>query len=133
MADGRVVVPESRAMATEPALTIAGVFADKAMIKTYVSAALGVLALTTGWVADDDTIENVSQLVGLLGLIFASIMAEVEKRSIAKQQGAATREAVYAPATVEAIANRQYAAGMPPTEAQPDIPPPGEVNEAGPV
>lgn len=34
---------------------------------------------------------------------------------------------VYAPATVEKISDQQYAAGVPPTEPQPDIPPPGNV------
>lgn len=34
---------------------------------------------------------------------------------------------VYAPATVERIANQQYIAGTPPTEPQPDVPPPANV------
>jgi Zn-dependent alcohol dehydrogenase len=41
--------------------------------------------------------------------------------------GLITRSKVYSPATVEGIANQQYRAGTPPTDAQPDIPPPGEV------
>jgi hypothetical protein len=35
-----------------------------------------------------------------------------------------TRFRVYAPDTVEKIANQQYAAGTPPTEPQPEIPSP---------
>lgn len=35
-----------------------------------------------------------------------------------------TRFRVYAPDTVEKIANQQYAAGTPPTEPQPEIPAP---------
>ncbi len=34
------------------------------------------------------------------------------------------RQLVYSPFSVETIANTQYAAGTPPTEMQPDIPPP---------
>jgi hypothetical protein len=41
--------------------------------------------------------------------------------------GFITRFFVYAPATVEKIAERQYTAGTPPTEPQPEIPPPGTV------
>lgn len=38
--------------------------------------------------------------------------------------GIVARFSVYAPDTVEAIADQQYQAGVPPTEPQPDIPPP---------
>ena len=41
--------------------------------------------------------------------------------------GFITRFFVYAPATVERIADTQYGAGLPPTDPQPEIPPPGEV------
>jgi hypothetical protein len=41
--------------------------------------------------------------------------------------GLITRSQVYSQASVEGIANQQYIAGTPPTEAQPEIPPPGEV------
>lgn len=34
------------------------------------------------------------------------------------------RQLVYSPFSVETIADTQYAAGVPPTTAQPDIPPP---------
>ena len=37
------------------------------------------------------------------------------------------RQFVYSPKSAERIADTQYAAGTPPTEPQPDIPPPGEV------
>lgn len=40
--------------------------------------------------------------------------------------GLVIRSRVYAPATVAKIADRQYAAGVPPTDPQPDVPkPPG--------
>jgi argininosuccinate lyase len=37
------------------------------------------------------------------------------------------RQFVYSPKSAEKIADTQYAAGVPPTEPQPEIPPPGEV------
>lgn len=41
--------------------------------------------------------------------------------------GLAIRFRVYSPATVEKIADTQYIAGTPPTEPQPDVPPPATV------
>jgi hypothetical protein len=37
------------------------------------------------------------------------------------------RQFVYSPKSAEKIADTQYAAGVPSTEPQPEIPPPGEV------
>jgi len=42
--------------------------------------------------------------------------------------GFLTRFFVYSPNSVEKIANTQYNAGVPPTEPQPELPPPAEVN-----
>ncbi len=41
--------------------------------------------------------------------------------------GLITRFFVYSPNSVEAIANTQYNAGLPPIEPQPEVPPPAEV------
>jgi len=41
--------------------------------------------------------------------------------------GIITRFFVYSPNSVEVIANTQYNAGIPPTEPQPEVPPPAEV------
>lgn len=41
--------------------------------------------------------------------------------------GFITRFFVYSPNSVESIANTQYNAGVPPTEPQPDVPPPADV------
>lgn len=41
--------------------------------------------------------------------------------------GLITRSRVYSPASVEKIADQQYVAGVPPTEAQPPVPPPAQV------
>ena len=39
--------------------------------------------------------------------------------------GIVSRFSVYAPDTMQAIAAEQYKAGVPPTEPQPEVPPPG--------
>ena len=87
----------------EPALTIGNIFANKAMIKTYVAAILGIVATGTRFVADDALIENIATVVQLAAVILTPFVAQYENGERAEQQAKATREAVYAPETVQAI------------------------------
>lgn len=87
----------------EPALTIGDIFADKAMIKTYVTAILGILATGTRFVADDALIDNIAIVVQLVAVIVTPFVAQYENGERAKAQAEVTREAVFAPATVAEI------------------------------
>lgn len=118
-----VAVPEDENMAGEPAVTIGEIFQDKTMIKTYVAAALSLLAYVTGWVADGEVIENVTTLISGAGLLVTALMAQYEARQRARAQAAKTRDAVYSPATAAAIATASKADVVPgdPRYASPAI------------
>lgn len=88
---------------TEPAETIGSIWADKAMIKTYVTAALSLAAFALNFVVPDGQIDNIVTLLSGLGLLVTAGMAQWEARQRAIAQGKETREHVYAPATVQKL------------------------------
>ena len=88
---------------TEPARMIGDIFADKAMVKTWVTAAVGIISLTLRVTADDQVIEDVTTLVTMLATVGTVLMAQYEQKQRAKAQAEETRAHVYAPATVEKI------------------------------
>ena len=94
-------------MKTEPAIGIGGA------ISAVLYAVFAILKA-----ADIEVTEEMTD--GITALILALC-------AIPAVGGFVTRFFVYAPATVERLADQQYAAGVPPTEPQPDIPPPGNV------
>ncbi len=89
---------------SEPLLTVG-------VITAAVSAAL-VFAKTMGLNITNDQQEAIRNLVAVLApLILAGI----------------ARQLVFSPAGAQKVANIQYQAGLPPTEAQPDVPSPADV------
>jgi hypothetical protein len=98
-----VVVPANEAMAEEPAATIGGIFADKVMMRTFISALAGVIAMTFKVAVDDTTIDNITTIVTFGSFLLAAAFAQFDARKRALAQAAATRESVYAPATVARI------------------------------
>lgn len=88
---------------TEPAETIGGFFADKKMVRTFVTAAVSLLALAFRWVVDDAVIENLVTVISMGGMLVTMGMAQWEASKRAKAQAKETRAHVYAPATVEKI------------------------------
>jgi hypothetical protein len=128
MAENPIVLPDEPGMATEPAVTIGEVFANKAVIQPAIAAVVSIAAGIFKFTADtSDLVDQLTTLVLFLGIVWGALSAQWEARRRAKEQALVTREAVYAPATVEAIAHEQYVAGLPPTEAQPPVPPPAAV------
>ena len=61
--------------------------------------------------------EQKNAILGLIGPVVGIIF----------MMAVVIRQFVYSPKTMEREADKQYAAGVPPTEPQPEIPPPGEV------
>jgi multidrug resistance efflux pump len=76
--------------------------------------AAAVIALLVAFGLDMDQTQQAA-ILGVVAVV-APIIA-----------GLIIRFNVYAPATVERIADKQYEAGVPPTEPQPDVPPPASV------
>lgn len=60
-----------------------------------------------------DQQDSVTNLVAILAPVVLALVA---------------RQFVYSPNSVETIAAEQYNAGVPPTEPQPEVPPPAAVN-----
>jgi hypothetical protein len=89
---------------TEPAQLIG-------YITAAVSAAIALLVAFGVDLTDDQT-------AAILGIV--AVAAPIIS-------GIITRSKVYAPASVEKIADQQYQAGTPPTVAQPAVPPPANV------
>lgn len=106
-----VSVPVERDLANEPAVTIGGMFADKVMVKTIVTAAVGVISLGAKFVVTDQQIEDIATIVTFIATIATMFMAQYEARQRAHAQASKTREAVYAPTTVAAIATQAVEAG----------------------
>ncbi len=106
-----VIVPAAQEMATEPAQTIGDLFADRVMVKTIVSAGVGVVAIVFRISTDDELIESVATLVTMSSLFIAAGFAQWEARKRAREQARATRAAVYAPATVAKIEHLAQAGG----------------------
>jgi hypothetical protein len=105
-----VVVPENQQLATEPARTVAvetkQAFAGKDDLKLALAAVFGLLAAAGINVAPSvpSNIETlVTVLVPFLVAGYARWQTERTKRDQAATQGEATREAVYAPASVAQI------------------------------
>ena len=101
--------PSTSPMATQPVITITA-------ITSLASAILGGLALVV------DLPPNTEKVV--LGIITSAYPIVT---------AAWTWHKVYAPATVQRIADQQYVAGTPPTQPQPQIPPPGDVSGIDPM
>lgn len=124
------VAPVSEEMATEPARKIGEYFADKMMVKTIVSAVFGIAAGLMSFTVDDNMINNVVTIVMFVALLLTPVFAKTEQSALAKGQAEDTRNAVYAPATVqkivENVSTEAYAAGLPPIEPkpEPDVPSP---------
>lgn len=91
-------------MRTEPAAIIGGITA-------FVTALLGLLVAY----GVDVSQQQQTAILGVTAVV-APLLASL-----------VIRYNVYAPASVERIADQQYAAGTPPTEPQPGVPPPAEV------
>jgi hypothetical protein len=88
---------------------------EPAQIVGYItSAATAVIALLVAF-GMDITKEQTAAILGVVAVVAPIVAALV------------IRSKVYAPASVEKIAEEQYAAGVPPTEPQPDVPPPAAV------
>ena len=98
-----VLVPENSKMATEPAMTIGKVFADKKLIQPAVAAAVALIASLTGWAADSDVVTNLTTLITFASVVWSITTAQLAVKSRAMAQAAETREAVYAPETVAQI------------------------------
>lgn len=102
----KVIVPDSPALAQEPARTIGREFADAAYVRTLllaVFAVTGALAPQLIPSLDDGLATSLSTIiVAVVGLVLAR-QAKVTPR----QQGEATREAVYSPASVAEIVNER--------------------------
>ncbi len=92
-------------MNKEPLISVGSIVA--------VVAAILVFLQSFGVSITDDQQDSVTNLVAILAPIVLALVA---------------RQFVYSPNTVEKIATEQYNAGVPPTEPQPDVPPPAEVN-----
>lgn len=88
---------------TEPARTIGEMFADKAMVKTWVTAAVGILSLTLRFTVDDRLVEDITTVVTMLATVGTVLVAQYEQKQRARAQAEATRGHVYAPATVEKL------------------------------
>jgi hypothetical protein len=91
-------------MNKEPLLSVGTIVA--------VVAAILVFLKSFGVDISDGQQEAVRNLVAVLAPIVLAFVA---------------RQFVYSPNSVETIATEQYSAGVPPTEPQPEIPPPAEV------
>ena len=90
-------------MQKEPAITVATVTA-------FVTAVIGLLVAF----GLDISTEQRDAILGVIGPAFVVILA----------LGPIVRQFVFSPATVEKIAADQYAAGVPPTDDVPNVPPP---------
>src|SRR5690606_12861569 len=95
--------PDSIAMQAEPARTIADHFADQTMMRTLVAAVIAVCAKIFGWVADDDLIEDITTLIPVVSVLYAAWSAQRDAAKRAVDQGEMSRDAVFAPATVERV------------------------------
>ena len=105
-------------MSTEPARTLGDIFANKAMIKTFILAFAGIVAALFKVSVDDAFIDNIVTLIMYGSMIGTALMAQWENRQRAKEQAEATRSAVFAPATTEALVKQAAATGVP------EVPPP---------
>ncbi|MDQ3540359.1 MAG: hypothetical protein M3440_06690 [Chloroflexota bacterium] len=92
-------------MNREPLLSVGSIVA--------IIAAVLVFLKSFGVDITDSQQEAVRNLVAVLAPIILAFIA---------------RQFVYSPNSVETIATDQYNAGVPPTEPQPEIPPPAAVN-----
>jgi hypothetical protein len=104
---------------TEPALTLGDIFANKALLKTYVAAAIGIISLVLNRTVADATVEDITQIVYLASLFVTPFVAQFENGQRAKEQAAVTREAVYSPATTEALVRDAAVTGDPVVPAPP--------------
>ncbi|HXG72821.1 MAG TPA: hypothetical protein VNJ04_19675 [Gemmatimonadaceae bacterium] len=94
----------NRLTQTEPLLTVGSVVA--------VVSALLVFLQSFGIDISDDQQKSIRELVAVLSPVVLAFVA---------------RQFVFSPAGAQKIADEQYAAGRPPTQPQPDIPPPANV------
>lgn len=92
-------------MQKEPALTVA-------VVTGFVTALVALLTAFNIDISEDQR----NAIVGMVGPTFLLIVGV----------GAIIRQFVFSPAGAQKLADDQYAAGLPPTEPQPDLPPPGE-------
>lgn len=102
---------KERAYQTEPALTIGEVFASKQLLRTYVAAAVAIIAGVFNMTIGDAMIDNITTIIMFAAMIYAPIAAKREQANLAKEQAVETREAVYAPATVKEIAREAAETG----------------------
>lgn len=107
----RVEVPVDPDLATEPARTIADLFADRAMVRPLIAAVVAVVAAMTGWVAEGAVIENLTTIVTTVAIFYAAWSAQVDASRRAIEQGEETRRVAYAPATVERAVTEAAFAG----------------------
>lgn len=104
-------VPVNPKLATEPARTIGDLFADKTMIRPFIAAVIAIVAVTTGWVAADEVIDNLTTIVTTIAVVYGVWAAQRDASSRAREQAEMTRDVVYAPTTVHEVVREAAEAG----------------------
>lgn len=102
----------------EPARAIGEIFANKAMLRTYVAAFVAIVSGALSVTISDAMIDSITLVAMFAAMAWGPIAAQLDHRKIAKAQAEETRDAVYSPATVKEIA-REAAATR-----SPDVPEP---------
>jgi len=92
-------------MNKEPLITTGSIVA--------IIAAVLVFLKSFGVSITEDQQDSVTNLVAILAPIVLALVA---------------RQFVFSPAGAQKVADEQYNAGLPPTESQPELPPPAAVN-----
>lgn len=93
-------------MNKEPLITVGGI--------TAIISAILVFLKSFGVDISDDQQEAIRNLVAVLAPVVLALVA---------------RQFVYSPNSAQRIQDKAYAAGTPPVEEKPDLPPPGEREE----
>ena len=104
-------MPNTPNMEREPAITIGEVFASKQMLRTYVAAAVAIIAAGFNLTVGDATVDNITTIIMFAAMVYAPIAAKREQAKLAEDQAAETRDAVFAPATVKRIVREAAATG----------------------
>lgn len=104
---------------TEPARQIGEIFANKVMIQPIVAAVVALLAQAFSFTVDNTVVDNITLVVTFTAMIYAAWSANREQSQKARAQAEETRNAVYAPATVQRIAEKAAATGVPDVDPPP--------------
>lgn len=101
----RIDLPAQSALQEEPALTFGELFGNKVLLKGVIAAIIAALVMV-GVQLPDGLDTRIADIVYTLAPIVAMLYTAVSAKTSAKRQAEATRDVVYAPATVEAIAKQ---------------------------